>query len=282
MIKVRLSGGVGNQLFQYYEGARISIEKNESLIIDFRDTYLGKTRHSSSITSFTLPVSAEFINLNPGYISTVIRKVFLSLRHKAFSIRRSPEVVKNSLAVPEQNWKNFYFVDSQVNAKLELSSPSSWYLSESAAIQSESVIAIHIRRGDYTLPRNRNTIGVLDKSYYAECLKLACDEVGKMPIWVFSDSHGIADEFQNVFPPEARFIQPPLNADPAESIALMSLARILIISNSTFSWWAACLSKKSTTVYSPIPWFKNLEQPEDLLIESWNLVGSKWKIYEDE
>ena len=282
MIKVRLSGGVGNQLFQYYEGARKAIEKNESLIIDFRDTYLGKTRHSSSIASFRLPVPAEFINTNPGHISTVIRKTFLSIRHKAFSIRTSPEEVKNSLVVPEQNWKNFHFVDSQLDAKLELKSPSSWYLSESAAIQSEPVIAIHIRRGDYALPRNRNTIGVLDKSYYAHCLELARDEFGKMPIWVFSDSHRIAEEFQNVFPPETRFIQPPLNADPAESIALMSLARILIISNSTFSWWAACLSRKSTTVYSPVPWFKNLEQPKDLLFKSWNLVGSRWKIYEDE
>jgi hypothetical protein len=166
--------------------------------------------------------------------------------------------------------------------EMDLINPSTWYRSLASQLNGAPFIAMHIRRGDYLLPRNRNSIGVLDKTYYEKCLNLAYDEVGKLPIFVFSDSDEISSEFMTCLPANTNYVHPPTGADPAESIALMSLAKVLVISNSTFSWWAAGISKESTIVYCPETWFKNLEQPRDLFRKSWNLVESEWVDYGDE
>jgi hypothetical protein len=282
MIKVKLSGGVGNQLFQYFEGARNAIETNQRLILDFRDVYLGKSNHSSLINSFSLPVTAEYINVDPKPIWKYFGKIILSIRFKILRFAKLQKKDPLFETLRNQTRKNYDFVLSRTDVGLELKNPSPWFLSLSSEIQREPVIAIHIRRGDYLLPRNRNTIGVLDVSYYMECHKLANHDVGSLPVWIFSDSEDIDKEFESAFPPNTKFISPPSGSDPAESIMILSLARALIISNSTFSWWAAALSKNSTIVYCPLTWFKNLEQPRDLSMDSWKLVESKWKNYDAE
>jgi Glycosyl transferase family 11 len=278
MIKVKLSGGIGNQLFQYFEGARKSIENKELLILDFGNIFLGKSNHASFINSFHLPVPAECINTNPNSALIWFRKVVLSLRYRISKITLSSNRNHEHETLLNQTYKNVDFVVSHMNVGLELRNPSSWYSSLSSEIERSPIIAIHIRRGDYLLPRNRDSIGVLDTAYFQDCVRRAYDEVGALPIWVFSDSTEVQAEFEHVFPARTKYVQAPCGTDPAESIVLMSLARVLIISNSTFSWWSACLSKKSTTVYGPLTWFRNLDQPNELLIGSWKLVESRWKI----
>ena len=72
------------------------------------------------------------------------------------------------------------------------------------------------------------------------------------------------------------YIDPPSEANDFESLLLMGASDILIISNSTFSWWSAFLNK-TPIVYCPDKWFKNMNDPIHLIPANWNKIPSAWR-----
>ena len=48
-----------------------------------------------------------------------------------------------------------------------------------------------------------------------------------------------------------------------------------IISNSSFSWWAAFLRKDRTApVFCPDPWFQGMKDPDSLIPHEWHKVAA--------
>ena len=99
---------------------------------------------------------------------------------------------------------------------------------------------------------------------------------GSDEIWIVTDSpEETHNEFKK-FSKKTIVLDPPSNSDPVESMILMSKAKSIAISNSTFSWWAAKLSAPDSNVYAPAKWFQNRPDPTDLIPESWRKVESDW------
>jgi hypothetical protein len=144
----------------------------------------------------------------------------------------------------------------------------------------EKFIALHLRQGDYLEDRNFSTIGVLAPEYYLKAIHALSQELGMLPIWIFSDS--LPEERFTKYLTSDRFIwiSPPAGTDPAESMFLMSRASGIVMANSTFSWWAAKFGSSTATICSPSPWFKNLKQPENLIPPNWRKLPSLWMMRE--
>ena len=54
---------------------------------------------------------------------------------------------------------------------------------------------------------------------------------------------------------------------------VMSNAKYFILSNSTFSWWAAFLGKKKNKfIVLPEFWFNNIKTNSDLIFKKWNYI----------
>lgn len=137
-----------------------------------------------------------------------------------------------------------------------ISHPSKWFLEMSARLgEMGPFIGIHIRRGDYVhLPQH----GVLPHHYYLKALEevwrhappnapviVATEERVELP-WVSGLARGRRIEV----------LRPPPSSRPIESLTLLSMARYLVVANSTWSWWAGFLGEASLVCY-PDPWFRH-------------------------
>ena len=126
----------------------------------------------------------------------------------------------------------------------------------------QTTCSIHIRRGDYLTNPNHFA---LDLDYYYESIEL----VGtNSKFAVFTDD---LNWFKSIeFFKKKNFIlfSELTNESTILDLYLMSLCKNHIISNSTFSWWGAWLSKPDKVLY-PINWFKDGRSSADIPCKDW-------------
>jgi hypothetical protein len=137
----------------------------------------------------------------------------------------------------------------------------------------DNTVAIHIRRGDFVIQTDR--FPLVTKEYVFEALKQIPD---KTYCFVISDDILWCKENLK----GENFIYPDY-CDPAQALWFMSLCKNFIISNSTFSWWGAYLSKeKNKKVVHPSTWFGPGFQPVenwdsgDVYCENWICIPTKY------
>jgi hypothetical protein len=301
-VHIFLTGGLGNQLFQLAAALDLS-KKGEVSIYDT----IGKPRVNAfrrpEIESLELPekVSCKSVrfnwfiskivgfNLRSGFspnqievktkrfislVSALIMSVFL---RKPLSISQSLSIgFDSSLSLNRrdtlvvgyfQTYKHIESIGLGDFINFPTSSHDKVKHYRRLASQEKPLI-VHIRLGDYI---NEENIGILDASYYETSLNLAWDTQRYKKIWLFSDEPNQAQE--KIPDRYKRFVSviDSTELSSAETLELLTLGDGYIIANSTFSWWGAYLRKnQSAVVYCPVPWFKNLDEP-------MNIVPSQWK-----
>lgn len=108
--------------------------------------------------------------------------------------------------------------------------------------------AIHVRRGDYALARNE--WGILSADYYNQGLRDA------PVVCCFSDEE-ITEKFARGVDTELVRIDPTSMTD-WQALCALSIHKLIVISNSSFSWWAAFLATfDEADVYMPDIWFRS-------------------------
>jgi hypothetical protein len=140
--------------------------------------------------------------------------------------------------------------------------------------EKEKPLVVHFRLGDYL---NEPNFGIPGREYYETAIDSTWSTGNYKTIWVFSDDIPHAQE---IFPKELlRHVRWIDNVDnsPTATLQAMRFGRGYIIANSTFSWWGAYLSMtENAPVYAPSPWFKGMGSPEDLLPPHWKIVDSNF------
>jgi hypothetical protein len=294
-------GGLGNQLFALTAGEYVAHKLQVNLRAYLRKPGPSETRHPSSVRSLVSDRKA-IVSLSKQEqlwlaFRFAIRNFATKLGMPASNLNRitklhvSPVVGfdKTLEAARPGDYIVGYFqthiyldelrlVDRM--PKLALTEKSTWFRDHLQEIAETNPTVIHVRRGDYLLDKN-DYIGVLSVEYFLNSLRLLESgldhQTGDKPIWIFSDQPSVVKkEFSGI--PEfdsAKFIDTPPGSDPAETLILMSSASSIVISNSTFSWWSAALSKGAKVV-APSKWFKRSEDPRDLIPANWLRAESSW------
>lgn len=133
-------------------------------------------------------------------------------------------------------------------------------------------LIMHIRLGDYVSdPKTKQKHFVCGEDFYQKVLTTFFPGIDLRRVWVFSDD--IAHVQENfAFLRGANFVT-DVRASPDVDLRRMMLGKHFIISNSTFSWWAAFLSERNGTVIAPQYWFRGVKSSDiEILPKSWTCL----------
>jgi len=292
MIITRLTGGIGNQMFQYAAGRRLAVKNNAELKLDvgvFKN-YTDGTPRKYNLRAFNIAenfASEEEIrklkNSKESALSLIKKKIGFktsSLKGKRFIAEKhfhfDPEILSlgNSVYL-EGYWQSEkYFADIEDVIRKDFTvkiPPSEENQKMTEKIQSENSVSLHIRRGDYVADKKTNQFhGCCSLDYYAEAAKIIGKKISNPHFFVFSDDIAWAKENLKLDYPMT-FADINDDEHSFEDMRLMSLCRHHIIANSSFSWWEAWLnSDPEKIVIAPKKWFN------DPNIDTSELTPEKW------
>ena len=130
-----------------------------------------------------------------------------------------------------------------------------------------------MRFGDYL---NESSFGIPGIRYYREALKLHLDRYPNAKIVAFSDDKEFAKNYLSkikIF--EFEWFDDE-EMTPVEVLLVMSEGTAFVISNSTFSWWAARLSSAYLEdIIVPSPWFLHNDPVLRLIPSEWRKFPSE-------
>lgn len=288
MVIVEIIGGLGNQLFQYALGRRLSLMRNVPLLLDissFQKEYFNL--RSYKLSDFN--VSADFATpeileaytgggkvrkffckavgcLNP-YGQKIVRDRFfrfdpniLALEHDVY------------LSGYWQSEKYFRDIESTIRADLRIiTEPTQANKALADEIKSVNAVSIHVRRADYVDHADTQKIhGVCSLEYYSAAVEYVASRTTTPVFYLFSDDPDWTRK--NIVIDYPSKVIEHNGADNAfEDLRLMSLCRHNIIANSTFSWWGAWLNgSHDKIVVGPRKWFNtDARDSRDVLPDQW-------------
>jgi glycosyltransferase involved in cell wall biosynthesis len=167
-----------------------------------------------------------------------------------------------------------YFSDQQTKnllRSIRLKNPSDLFLSNEKEIKELNALIVHVRLGDYL---QETRFGQLTPEYFHRVIREIWTSGRFNRICLFSNERNFAIQY---VPPELeeKIWSPNIDlTSVAENFELMRYGKGYILSNSSFSWWAASLSHEpSPLIVAPMPWFQPEIDPSDLIPEDWIRVS---------
>ncbi len=150
--------------------------------------------------------------------------------------------------------ENYYYADkdSQWLDVGKKSGHSTEYLNYECRIGACDAICVHVRRGDYAKPGSHyEDLSATD--YYDKAIELAKSKFPNGKLFFFSDDLDyVKERFKNE---NAYFVDCNKGSDGFLDMKLMSLAKVNIMANSTFSYWGAYMGHENKIVIYPKRWF---------------------------
>jgi hypothetical protein len=292
-VEVEIIGGLGNQLFGYAAGLFLSRKVGSDLILNLGLVGVGGTDHGKSIRGFSLPEEIFIESKKTTNQQVLINRIANKLARHSKLFKKSRDFLLRDftsieLGFEESFWNlrgsrkiRGYFqthlyadtVKIELRESLVITNTSIWYRNQIEKLNECNPVGIHMRRGDYL--GLMEEFGILDISYYVSIVER--NNLQSRPIWIFTDSpEMVAQEIIGTILEESCIINPPKESSVNESLLLMSMCETLLISNSTFSWWAAYLNKPTSSIHAPSKWFKGRPDPERLIPDTWKSHESIW------
>ncbi|HNZ40154.1 MAG TPA: alpha-1,2-fucosyltransferase [Candidatus Latescibacteria bacterium] len=291
MVIVQLTGGLGNQLFQYATARAIAHRNAVPLKLD-TSWFKRYPQRAYGLGGFMIEASVatmeEIEELCPPRWSLRWAGGQARDRTKPYSRRR----------VVRERWKRFdpallkvggdayligcwqserYFMDIAELIRRELvfkTPPDERNAELLSRIDETDSVSLHIRRGDYvTNPVLADIYGTPGLQYYARALEVVAGHTNAPHVFVFSDDIPWAREnFVTNLPTE--FVCHNGPGKEIEDLRLMSRCRHHIIANSSFSWWGAWLAEHpGQLVIAPDPWFRDRKwAPADIVSVRWTTL----------
>jgi len=252
MIRVKIIGGLGNQLFQYACGRSLALDNNCKLMLDVSGFENYKI-HELGITKFPLCSDVTY-NHDPAQTKRLdFKDGILGRFYKEYGLRFDINVLQKKRIKTINGFfqSEKYFQRYSDIIREELCIPKPEVNGLSNELTDNQTVAIHFRRGDYL---EKTNFGICKLSYYFSAINYLRSKFEKIKFFAFTDDPDWFNE-QSGFTGSVELVSNP-NFSNIDELYLMSACDHFIIANSSYSWWAAWLSKNpNKIVIAPKPWF---------------------------
>lgn len=296
MIVIRMTGGLGNQMFQY--ALFLKLKSQDKIVkLDDRTEYENQVARSVSLwvfgISYETATQEEMIKLTDSSLepwARIRRKLFgrRSLIYCEQNINFDPEVLtQNNAYFTGYFQSEQYFKDIEpLVRKTFCFTPKIWenltgelvnkMQNYQKQIDDSCAVSVHIRRGDY-LDKRELYGDICTEAYYQKAANLIREKYSEAVFFIFSnDPEWSKLKIEELYGDSKRFviIEGTSEENGYLDMMLMSHCKHHIIANSSFSWWGAWLSKyEEKMVIAPSKWNNFMEQT-DIYAEGMIRVNS--------
>lgn len=280
MIVSKLTGGLGNQMFQYAIGRNLALKRKSKLVLD-----ISGYRVNEGLTKREFALHDFIINADVSNELEEEKSLLHKVAGKFNPLNRKQLILENELGFDPKilqapanciligYWQSEkYFNDSSAEIRREFEfkpSVKNGLQKLSQKIMESNSVSVHFRRGDYVRNSVINQIhGLCDLNYYKNALDLILQKYSDLKLFVFSDDLNWAKEN---FKTDCEMNFMDNSGSAISDMYLMSLCKHHIIANSSFSWWGAWLgASPQKIVIAPKMWFKLASRDSsDILPPSW-------------
>lgn len=273
-LAVRLSGGLGNQLFQLCFAHSLHLSSSSTIMLDISAYNPDSTTRLSSLVS--QPNEAYRIGRFKEKSSLISLPKFRdNPKSKAITFKSFETGRSEKLPIISEDYRQYvpyftgltsgYFVGTFASHKYwtsGINATLAWIreqISQVIGLTSETPtfdLAVHARRGDYlSNPKTRLFHGYCDTPYFKRAFENIKSRDSSIETVVISSddlvfSHSLAVVARKFF----KNVDVLEEQSAIKTMIQLSNCRTFIGSNSTFSWWAGYLNPKEINVF-PQKWF---------------------------
>ncbi len=276
---LRITGGLGNQMFQYALGLALSSESNCEVYYDLsfynENHQLDAPTVDEMIKDQSLANQCAKREFGLKYFNTSCKAADKEKIDSCTS-NINENIIKEKGIAAFNNGQHEYIEDyfetlelfdyekyrdifsKEFTPKVDMDEKNKDMLKR---IKESNSIAIHIRRTDH------GCLGFTNLKYYDKAVDYMVSKIENPHFFIFSDDINWVKEN---FKLDSPYTIVDINNDATNyfDFELMKNCKHQIIANSTFSWWAAWLNpNKEKIVIAPTPWFlkdeRNYMMPKD-------------------
>jgi hypothetical protein len=286
MLRIKLDGGLGNQLFQYAFLKAAARKIGTDFQLDISAYNELPSRAALKLQHLNLPTDIFYrgksmfhkINLLRLLRSLGIRKLGNIIVQHGIEYFQSNGIKPNSYFYGYfQHHKYFDFLLDELVSELTYTAELSKYTYQ---IEHSNSICIHVRRGDYIDKRGAaNLMATISENYYLNAINHILKSGVSSPVF-FLFSNDLSWSQDHLVSRVKHFGEcilvdhsGSMNADLLD-FECMKRSKHQVIANSTFSWWAAYLNQSSEKiVIAPKYWYKKTQlQQNDFYPSDWRLM----------
>jgi hypothetical protein len=296
MLINRLSGGLGNQLFQYAFGLYLELIHQRRVLTDA--AYLSANKNAPLLTQ--RHYSLHIFNIRPKFCNQWHLSLFQQSRYwrlnalaeKFFNTHLYQQIEESDDFSVEQlsdhalltgNWQDYRYVQAvatELRKQLQFrNSLTKEALQWQQKIDNQPVaVALHVRRGDYLKPHVAQMLPPLSWDYYLQAIEQVQQQFGRQAFfYVFSDdTKWCRGQFASMDIPYA-IVPNNFENQMFADFQLMTHCRHFVIANSTFSWWGAWLGTAADKqVWTPAQWYAtpelNQQKRAKLIPPDWHSI----------
>lgn len=300
-----LSGGLGNQLFQYAAGRALADRLGRPLAADlswFESVPPDSTPRVPMLQHLRVELPAadpavlalprrreprrwwQRLRLRP--LPHGVAQLYVEREPFRFDPRLQHTPARAGVIVLQGYWQSFRYLEPIRGRLLDevrpRHAPGASLRDVAAAIDAAAEpVMLHVRRGDYVGPTSASAVhGALPLRYYERALHALGGRVRRPTLFVFSDDprwvrHHLPTPFETVWvgPEDGHDAGP---ASVVHELDLMRRCRHHVIANSSLSWWGAWLGTHAPrTVVAPSVWLHSRRVDlRDLMPPDWLIVDA--------